>query len=136
MSKLLEQLKYWRAERPDEWKMDEFFRLAEEQNKRIAELEKKLESYDEEIMALEAECDTLVCESDFLDCKNKLRKIEYNQAIRDLEQQVKGVGDFLLDANTDYESMDFKYWSFNSDYTSKYLCDLHQQAKQLKEQNK
>lgn len=28
--KLSEQLRYWRAERPDEWKMDEFIRLAEE----------------------------------------------------------------------------------------------------------
>ena len=65
--------------------------------------------------------------------RKKIAELEEGRAIRDLEQQAKGVEGFLLDANTDYESLDFKYWSFNNDYTSKYLCDLREQAKQLKE---
>ena len=37
---LSEDLRYWRAERPDEWTMDEFIRKAEE-------LERKVDKYNE-----------------------------------------------------------------------------------------
>jgi hypothetical protein len=39
MNALTEQLKYWRAERPDEWIMDDFIRKAEKLTKRVNELE-------------------------------------------------------------------------------------------------
>lgn len=35
---LSEDLKYWRAERPDEWKMDEFIRKAVELEDKLKEL--------------------------------------------------------------------------------------------------
>lgn len=35
--KLSEQLRYWRAERPDEWKMDEFIRQAKELEECLSE---------------------------------------------------------------------------------------------------
>lgn len=38
--KLSEQLQYWRAERPDEWKMDEFIRMAERLEQSAREIEK------------------------------------------------------------------------------------------------
>ena len=50
---LSEDLKYWRAERPDEWTMDRFIRAAEKlerstiHNKDYAELEEKLKSLGE-----------------------------------------------------------------------------------------
>ena len=38
INNLSEQLKYWRAERPDEWIMDDFIRKAEELEKAILEI--------------------------------------------------------------------------------------------------
>ena len=36
--KLSEDIKYWRAERPDEWTMDEFVRAAQKLERELAEL--------------------------------------------------------------------------------------------------
>jgi hypothetical protein len=40
MSLLSENLQYWRAERPSEWKMDEFINGAKRMEKKIKKLEK------------------------------------------------------------------------------------------------
>jgi len=40
--KLSEELEKWRADRPDEWKMDEFIRNADALEKQLAELQDKL----------------------------------------------------------------------------------------------
>ena len=40
--KLSEDLQYWRAERPDEWKMDEFIRIAKYLQEENAKLKKLL----------------------------------------------------------------------------------------------
>tara|TARA_B110000977_G_C10709289_1_gene350565 strand:- start:256 stop:435 length:180 start_codon:yes stop_codon:yes gene_type:complete len=51
--KLSEKLKYWRAERPDEWTMDEFIRDA-------AKLEIKMESYKMRMNELSDQTDRLM----------------------------------------------------------------------------
>lgn len=43
--KLANSLQYWRAERPDEWTMDDFIRDAQKLHKKIVELEDELEMY-------------------------------------------------------------------------------------------
>ena len=103
MNELLEQLKYWRAERPDEWKMDEFLRLAEEQNKRIVELE-----------------------SHNLGLTKTLVEIEKDREIRDLEQQAKGLENY---ANEELSGLaaDNIHWMLIR------AKDLREQAKQLKD---
>ena len=58
MKKLSDDLRYWRAERPDEWKMDEFIRRAVELEDCILESEMKLSelikqtSYTEQVESL------------------------------------------------------------------------------------
>jgi len=39
---LSEQICDWRAERPDEWKMDEFIRLARDLEERVADMQSEL----------------------------------------------------------------------------------------------
>ena len=58
MKKLSDDLRYWRAERPDEWKMDEFIRRATQLEDCVFEKEVKLSelltktSYAEQVEAL------------------------------------------------------------------------------------
>lgn len=58
MKKLSDDLRYWRAERPDEWKMDEFIRRAVELEDFILEREVRLSelitktSYAEQVKVL------------------------------------------------------------------------------------
>jgi len=44
--KLSEDIKYWRAERPDEWTMDEFVRAAQKLERELSELRKDKERLD------------------------------------------------------------------------------------------
>ena len=44
--KLSEDIKYWRAERPDEWTMDEFIRAAQKLERELSELRKDKERLD------------------------------------------------------------------------------------------
>ena len=45
--KLSEQLRYWRAERPDEWKMDEFIRQAKDLEDLLIDAADHIETYDD-----------------------------------------------------------------------------------------
>ncbi len=54
---LVEDIKFWRAERPDEWTMDRFIRKAKEleaENKRYNEALKKIACLDAQGIAQEA----------------------------------------------------------------------------------
>ena len=42
--KLSDDLKYWRAERPSEWKMDEFIRKAEKMEEQVDKLQRALDT--------------------------------------------------------------------------------------------
>ena len=115
-----------------------------DQMERIAKLEKynlalanESHAKSERIAELEAYLDNVKTLSIYVAFHDSAQSVSLKQAREwlesfKIEQQAKGIEGFLLDANTDYESLDFKYWSFNNDYTSKYLCDLREQAKQQK----
>ena len=44
--KLSEDIKYWRAERPDEWTMDEFIRAAQKLERELSDLRKDKDRLD------------------------------------------------------------------------------------------
>lgn len=55
--KLSEDLAYWRAERPDEWTMDDFIRKAKDLENQNENLKELIHLIDEEIPLADSTCD-------------------------------------------------------------------------------
>jgi hypothetical protein len=152
MISLVDDLKFFRADRPSEWKMDEFINKAEKLTAERDDLQECFDTCYEELQATRVAHDRIEQERDELAIRNKRQEdiicvlmcadetgyvdgegfvMGFNQitdeakallAKRDLEMQAKGLKNLLLDYDIAY--------AHNCIYQPKILERIEQLAKQ------